>query len=319
MLKLKYLAENFELAGRALANWRHDAETLMDRMKYFRISSNAVYPFDRDGQLCFLRMAPAAEKESGEWLGETDFLEYLAKCGYPAMRPIPSESGELLLLLDTPWGRWYACAFEGVPGDPLEDAPMTNALAKEYGMALGRLHGISMRYNSPIGRRSERDVLKWIRMVFDTFNVPERILAKLDETERLLTEMPRTRNRYGLIHYDFEPDNVFWDGEQCHVIDFEDGMLHFYAVDVVQALDELPGEYHEAFLHGYSAACPDAEAEESIFPLMRLFRDLYAYARLLHALSEKPAPEPDWMPALIARLETRLNELERGILQRMEN
>ena len=319
MLKLKYLVENFELARHALANWTHDAQTLTDRMKYFRISSNAVYPFDRNGQLCFLRIAPESEKESIELLGEIDFLEYLGKCGYPAMRPIPSDSGELLLLLDTPWGKWYACAFEGVPGYPIEDIPMTNALANQYGETLGRLHSLSMRYNSPIRRRSEHDVLRWIRSVFDTYTVPAVMPAILDKTERLFAEIPRTHSRYGLIHYDFEPDNVFWDGEKCHVIDFEDGMMHFYAVDLVQALDELPKEYHAAFLHGYHTACPDSEAEDSTFPMMRLFRDLYAYARLLHTLSEKPAPEPDWLPALIVRLETRLNELESGILQHAEN
>lgn len=319
MLKLKYLAENFELASLALANWTHDAETLMDRIKYFRISSNAVYPFERNGQLCFLRMAPESEKEAKELLGEIVFLNHLAKCDYPAMRPIPTDRGEMLLLLNTPWGKWYACAFEGVPGNPLEDMPMTYALTKEYGMALGRLHGISMRYISPITRRSERDVMKWIRMVFETFAVPEEMLAKLNETELLLTEMPRTPGCYGLIHYDFEPDNVFWDGEKCHAIDFEDGMMHFYAVDVVQALDELPREYHEAFLQGYSMASPDTTIDKSTFPLMRRFRDLYAYARLLHTLSEKPVPEPDWLSALVARLESRLDELERGILQRIDN
>ena len=53
MLKLKYLEENFDLARYALANWRHDGETLADRLKWFRISSNAVYPFDRNGKRCF--------------------------------------------------------------------------------------------------------------------------------------------------------------------------------------------------------------------------------------------------------------------------
>ena len=42
---------------------------------------------------------------------------------------------------------------------------------------------------------------------------------------------------------------------------------------------------------------------------MRRFRDLYSYARLLHSLSEKPEPQPEWMPELVKRLEARRDEL----------
>lgn len=309
MLKLKYLTENFDLARFALTSWRHDAHTLPDRLQWFRISSNAVYPFDRDGQLCFLRLSPSEEKESRELLGELDFLNFLQRRGYPAMCPIPSDGGELLLLLDTPWGRWYASAFEGVPGCPLEQMPMTETLAETYGAALGQLHGLSMQYHSPIRRRSDQDVLAWARQVFIAHAMPGKAIAALDETAQQLSELPRTRGCYGLIHYDFEPDNVFWDGEKCSAIDFEDGMLHFYAVDVVQALDELPESQHPAFLRGYRTACPEARVNEEDFPLMQRFRNLYTCARLLHCLSEKPVPEPEWMPQLTMRLENRLHEL----------
>ena len=58
MLKLKYLFENFELAKLALTNWEHDEDTLGEYLKYFRISSNAVYPFSVQGKRHFLRLAP---------------------------------------------------------------------------------------------------------------------------------------------------------------------------------------------------------------------------------------------------------------------
>jgi len=313
MLKLKYLVENFDLARFALTHWQHDEATLTDRLQWFRISSNAVYPFDRNGQLCFLRLSPAEEKIGAELMGEIDFLTYLNDHDYPAMRPLPTETEEYLLLLDTPWGKWYACAFEGVPGRALDDMPMTDSLAEHYGAALGQLHDLSMQYRSPVARRNEQDVLTWVRQTLQQFDTPGPILEVCDETLRLLSALPRDRARYGLIHYDFEPDNVFWDGETCSVIDFEDGMMHFYDVDLVQALDELPESHHAAFLCGYQTACPAAAVSERDFPLMRCFRDLYAYARLLHCLSEKPVPEPDWMPPLTARLEHRRCALESSL------
>lgn len=313
MLKLVYLVENFDLARLALPHWPHNEDTLAQRLRWFRISSNAVYPFDRAGRLCFLRLSPAGEKDAGELRGEMDFLTYLNRCGYPAMRPVPAENGEAVLALDTPWGRWYASAFEGVPGKPLEDVPMTDDLAREYGAALGRLHTLSMAYHPPVKRRDHADVLTWIARTLLDLGAPRSLLAEAEAVARLLDAMPKTPEAYGLVHYDFEPDNVFWDGGACHVIDFEDGMRHFYAVDAVQALDELPEAFAPAFLRGYRGACPESAVREADFPLMRRFRDLYSCARLRCALSERPAPEPDWMPTLVGRLTHRLGELEAGI------
>ena len=51
-----------------------------------------------------------------------------------------------------------------------------------------------------------------------------------------LEQLPVSPAGYGLVHYDFEPDNVFYDGETCHVIDFDDSMEHFYAIDLVQMI-----------------------------------------------------------------------------------
>lgn len=316
MLKLKYLVEDFDLARHALAHWLHDEATLAERLSWFRISSNAVYPFDRDGRLCFLRLSPAAEKSSAELLGELDFLAFLQRRGYPAMKPVPAMNGEILVPVESACGLWYASAFEGVPGQPLEDLPMTSMLAMAYGAALGRLHVQAMAYHSPIRRRTHADVLAWMAHTLEKHGAPKTVQAEAAEVARLLAALPRTRESYGLVHYDFEPDNVFWDGTGCRVIDFEDGMLHFFAVDVVQALDELEEEYRAAFLGGYRDACPQAQVSPADFLLMRRFRDLYSYARLLHSLSEKPEPEPEWMPRLVKRLEMRRDELERSILLR---
>lgn len=314
MLKMRFLTEDFALARQALTYWAHDDATLAEKMMWFRISSNAVYPFDdAQGRLCFLRLSPTEEKDENELLGELDFLQYLHGSGYPALRPIPADNGELLLSIDTPGGRWYASAFTCVPGQPLEDVPMTDDLATKYGAALGHLHALSMAYEPPIRRRTHMDVLAWTERTLLACGAPPILARICRNTAQQLAALPRTRNSYGLVHYDFEPDNVFWDGETCHVIDFEDGMLHFYAIDVVQALDELAPAHHAAFMAGYHSACPESEVQEATFPLMRRFRDLYSCARLRHCLSEFPQPQPEWMPTLTDRLRQRLKALEAGV------
>lgn len=61
MLKLKYLFQNKDLAEMILKNWSYDPESL-DMFQYYRISSNAVYPFRDQGEVRLLRFAPVEEK-----------------------------------------------------------------------------------------------------------------------------------------------------------------------------------------------------------------------------------------------------------------
>lgn len=314
MLKLTYLNENFDLARLALTHWAHDEETLPERLKWFRISSNAVYPFDREGKTCFLRLTPAEEKSAVHIQAEIDFLTHLQRADYPAMRPIPTLDGQLLLSLSTPWGAWHACAFTGVPGRQIEDLPMTEEVLARYGAALGRLHCISMALDAPPARPALEDALHWAWTYLQ--QGPEHMQAEYLAVREALSGMPKEKHTFGLVHYDFEPDNVFLDGEICHAIDFDDSMYHFYAIDLVQAIDELPGEAHAAFLEGYYAACPQSGAKTEDFPLMRRFRDLYSWARLKNALSDIPSPQPEWMPHLIEKLQSRIREIERLVRSR---
>lgn len=45
MLKLKYLFENFALAKECIELYEYNKETLDEMVRFFRISSNAIYPF----------------------------------------------------------------------------------------------------------------------------------------------------------------------------------------------------------------------------------------------------------------------------------
>ena len=313
MLKLKYLVENFDLARMALQLWPHDEATLAERLQCFRISANAVYPFDCDGKRCFLRMCPAEEKTSPLIREELRFLTLIREAGYPAMRPIPSLNGECLRSIRTPWGVWYVCAFEGVPGIPLEKVEMTEEIAARYGEALGRLHRASMEITIPPARPNFLDQLKWTKTILE--EAPYPLFRECQDVRDELLKLPRSVFNFGMVHGDFEPDNVFWDGTGCHVIDFDDCMVHFYALDVVIALDELTPEMQGVFLQAYRSACPEAQVQAEDFPLMRRFCDVYRYARIKHALSERPMPEPEWMPALAEHLQGILEDIERRVTQ----
>lgn len=320
MLKLEYLFENFDLAKTALSHYAHDPDRLDESLSWFRISSNAVYPYFLAGGLHFLRLCPASEKKLPDIAAEIGFILCLRTQGYPAMEPVPTLSGELCTTISTQWGDYHMSAFKRVPGTALEDVPLTKDILHAYGKALGQLHHLSADFASGIRRPTYEEVAGDMRSV-----LPEKLLPVLEDVMHQLSLLPRTKESYGLVHYDFEPDNVFYDeaAQQISVIDFDDSLFHFYALDVEQALDSLgelvpPAHFPQArsiFLAGYRTEHPLPPEAESTFPLMRRYIDLRACARLYACLASQPKENPAWLSALKKRLEVRRDELEAQLMK----
>lgn len=322
MLKMKYLFENFDLARLALRNYPHDEDTPDKALSWFRISANAVYPYFCGGEMCFLRLAPADERTREGILAEIEFIEYLRASGYPAMEPIAALGGEKCLTLDTEWGVWHACAFRRVAGTQMEDAELTDDALFDYGRALGRLHRLSEAYKPVMRRQSHEDLLAWAERVMLAQSAPEHMLAELRDVRAALAALPRTD--YGLVHYDFEPDNVFYSpGERaCAVIDFDDCVYHWYALDVEQVFDSLDEFFEdeaalsaakERFLCGYRSERAFTDEMLASLPLMRRAVNLYGYARLKHCMSEPTGQRPDWLCALEAKLGAKAERIERSV------
>lgn len=319
MLKLRYLFENFDLARLALTRYPHDAASLDKTFSHFRISANAVYPFLSSGRLCFLRLAPEEEKPLSHVQAELAFIQHLRQSGYPAMKPLPNDAGETCWLLDSPWGRWCVSAFEGAAGRPVEEASPTPDLLFALGASLGQLHELALSHQ-PCALPTHEDVMAQVMTLLCHCDAPQPIRAQAEALSHALAALPITPDVYGPLHYDFEPDNVFWDGEHICVIDFDDAMQGWHALDVEQALESLHAEFgmrnaacSATFLKGYRSVRSFTQEMENQRALMRQFIDLRHYARLLHCLSEDISG-PQWLEGLKIRLGQAKKGLESRIL-----
>ena len=204
MLKLKYMYENYDLAKFALKNWEHETETLDDYLENFRISSNAIYPFLWQGNMRFLRLSPVSEKMENNLKGELEFLCYLQNRNYPAVIPVASSSGELVVTIDSSWGKYYASVFKGVDGNSIEDTDCDDHILYAYGKALGQLHVLSAEYSPKIRKWTYCDVLLWTGRALEEYHAPDKMLAELEEVRQTLNGLPQTIDTFGLVHYDFE-------------------------------------------------------------------------------------------------------------------
>src|SRR5436853_441693 len=56
-----------------------------------------------------------------------------------------------------------------------------------------------------------------------------RLLALL---ERQVAALPASQQTFGLIHYDFELDNLIWDDQRVGIVDFDDCAGYWFVADI---------------------------------------------------------------------------------------
>lgn len=301
-----------------LNNWGFDKDS-KEMLKYYRISSNAIYPFKYEGKTQLLRYAPKSEKMKSNIEAELDFITYLRNNQYGVLEAVQSNRGEELVEVYTPWGEYYASVFKCVPGTQIINTDCSNDIIFSYGKALGRLHHLSNQYTTNKSRRwSYIDVLDWVEDVLRRFPEEEAVLMEVEILRDYFASIPKSERNYGLVHYDFEFDNVFYDEEtkSCNVIDFDDAMYHWYAMDIVQALDSLqehiPSELYdqkkECLMDGYLTEYDFLNDLDGLLLACKRFAKVYRYARILRSIAEKWANEPDWLTTLRGKLEYSLKE-----------
>lgn len=308
MLKLKFLFNNVDLAEMLLENWEFDKESL-DMFEYFRISSNAIYPFQAQGKTQFLRFSPKIEKCRENILAELDFISYLHTKHYGVLETVVSKNGKELIEVQTPWGEYFASVFKCVEGVQINETDLSDVVIFSYGKALGKLHQLSSEYRPNNNKRwSYKDVFNWIHNVLINFPHEKSALMETKLLHDYFDSIPMTKSNFGLIHYDFEFDNVFYDEETetCNVIDFDDSMYHWYVMDIKQALDSLQDciqpemleQKKQCFLDGYRTEFEISDDMMSLIPACRRFANLYGYVRTLRSLEEKWDHEPQWLVGL---------------------
>ncbi len=313
MMKLKHLIENEALAQLLIESWE---VAKGEAPKFFRSSANAVYILTVNNAVYFLRITPLEENAPCNIAAELDYLDYLRKQGYPAVHSVPAKNGAPFITADTPFGTYSMVVFEKAAGKPMEQIPYEASVYNGYGQALGHLHRLSQRYEpqDPI-RPNWQARLDFCGDVANRCGGDTLMLQEIQLLQDAFSTLPKTKENYGLVHYDFELDNVFYD-EVTQVfmpIDFDDSMYHWYGLDVVQVIDclraELPQAEREAavksFLEGYETQMP---FDSDNLALFRRFVGLYGYARCLHAIFDTVPNEPKWMPGLRAHLTTLMGE-----------
>lgn len=304
MQKLTHMVENLEQAKDALTHYYLDPETLK-KLAFFRSSANSIYVYEDDEQLYYLRITPYEQKTEDEIISELHFMRYLSENNLNIVKPIECMLHNEIFINKN---NYYAVVFKEAKGHRLDNIELNDDIIERLGIYLGKLHMLAVEYTNPFDHTNYVTILN----SFKTDN--PHIQKEIEDIKNNINDLDLV---FGRIHYDFEPDNIFYDEDtkRFELIDFNDSFYGYYMHDVMIALDEIDPKYHQSFLTGYHQIYKMETYDASKLDLLRRFDLLNRYFRLKYALSEQPDVKPDWMLELIKKLTVITKDYESSFLK----
>ena len=251
-----------------------------------------------------LRIAFLNDRSPDDFLGEAEYIRYLSRHGGSVSNIVSSRSGKLVEELTCGNHDFFVCLFEEAKGKLLsenhyryrEGAP----IAEYYyncGKTLGKLHQLSKEY-LPRHRRYD---------FFDKYNtesIDQLIPASLPLLKEKLFELlialegqARSRETYGMIHFDYNDGNYFidYDTGQITVFDFDNSCFGWYMFDLAALWangtgwiqSEQDAGKRRRFMEEYFAtALAGYRSETAIDPLTLEKLPLYINATLLEGITD---------------------------------
>lgn len=320
MKKVYDAAEGVPMAEFILQRWGFDPGTV----GFFRASANFVFIFRKEGKTYFMRCNDACERELGMIEAEVEVLQYLSQQSIRIAEPVRSQAGRFVESVETKIGTFYAVVFQALKGNLYEFEELEEARMKTWGRALGRLHQVckEMPSNYAEHRPSWRDYLRFVEEVF--VGEDTAALRELEQVRQWAEGLTVTEADFGLIHYDFESDNLCWDGDVVSALDFDDCARHWYVADIGYALRDLWSNGVDLtdprfleFMEGYTQETTVNEELLKDLPWFMRMHDLYTCARLIRSADlPKTVESPSWMPGLVQKVQGYVERYREGFRRR---
>ena len=203
---------------------------------------NQIVTVSRNGDKEYiLRISALGDRRENEFLGEAEFVRYLAENGAPVTDVIPSVKGKLVECVEADGKSVYISLFAYAKGMLLADNGYSyreGAPLSEYfyntGKALGAIHRLSKIY-TPV--HSRPDYFDKYNMTYIDSLIPDgygelkTVIAKRLDTFHAL---PKDKGCYGLVHFDYSDGNyhIDMDTGAITVFDFDNCMNCWYMFDL---------------------------------------------------------------------------------------
>lgn len=275
--------------------------------KWWRSSASHVFVLPDPRGKRYLRFMPDTYRAAGAVEPVTVLMHRLAAGGAAVVRPVPTETGSLTATVPTELGTMHAVVVEAAAGHEIDADDLTDDLAHEWGRALALVHDGAADIDVDLP-----DAFAELAEVPGRFAEDPALVKAAARLADRLARLPRDRSQFGVVHGDFELDNLAWDAGRATAFDFDEAAQSWYAADIAYALRDLTGPDGEpdptrrhlvhAFITGYRGV---RAFDDSDLANLRLFAGAHAACsavRIARALDSSGAAEPEWRAELRADL-----------------
>lgn len=286
------------IADRVAAAWGYEAGTA----KWWRSSASHVFVLPDPSGKRYLRFVPDAYRGADPLAAVSALMDQLAAGGTAVARPVRDQTGALSATVPTALEPMHAMVVEAAPGEALDVEDLTEGPARAWGRALALVHEGAAEIDTDLPA-----AFAALTEIPDRFaDDPVLVKAATLLSDRL-ADLPCDRSRFGVVHGDFELDNLAWEGGRATSFDFDEAALSWYAADIAYALRDLTGptgspaaehqDLFQAFIAGYRGVRALEDADLANLPL---FAGAHAACSLVHITRAlgTPGDDPEWMVEL---------------------
>jgi Ser/Thr protein kinase RdoA (MazF antagonist) len=283
-------------------------------VRFVRASANFVCLAQTRHRQGYLRFNLLEQRPKTLINGEMNYLLTLKHKGIRMVGYIPSLIGQQVEKIKTELGTFSAVMFKVMPGEHLALERLDLISFGRWGRLLGEVHQI-------IEQSTMKDRPTWADHIDQTRQelppTETAVLAELEAINEKLQSLPQDQASYGVIHYDFELDNLLWHQDQPGIIDCDHCAYYWFVADIAYALRDLfddradhvdlTDERFRAFVNGYRSVRTMSEDELQLIPLLLRLHNLVSMGRLYASLGAGPADdEPQWMTDLRQKFHNKL-------------
>ncbi len=203
---------------------------------------NQIVIVSRGGEKIYvLRISALGDRSENDYLAETEFVRFLAENGGPVADVIPSVRGRLVECVKADGKEVFVSLFVYANGMLLADngyryregVPLTEYFYNT-GKALGAIHRLSKTYKPVHSRPDYFDKYNTTyinNLLPNEYSELKSAIAKRLDT---FSALPKDKNCYGLVHFDYSDGNFHIDMEtgSITVFDFDNCMNCWYMFDL---------------------------------------------------------------------------------------
>jgi len=281
----------------------------------FRASANFIFLVKTPDSIYFLRTNHESERSVKTYESELEFILHLDRQGINVVKPISSLAGNYTETTFTDMGIFHSVLFEAAPGRHWEVEEIDTKGFELWGKALGETHAASGLFK-PMRRPNWQDHIELCREYLSP-KTDQNALEDLKFIEDSLGTLPTNPEEFGLIHFDFELDNIRWQDNTPGIIDFDDCSFFWYEADIAFAIRDLFDDSSanidlnnpnlRAFLNGYKSKKKISDQAIERLPLFLRFHNIITLSKLIRSIAEEPLEnEPEWARGLRKKLENKM-------------